>query len=94
MKDIQFPLSKRLKQARLNKGLSQRALGTAVGMDEFTASARMNHYEQGRRIPSYQTVHALADYLGLPTSYFYEDNDDIASLLESMQNLNKKQIKN
>ena len=89
----QIPLPKRLKHARLSRGISQKSLGIAIGIDEFVASARMNQYEKGIHVPTYQTVSALANYLQFPVSYFYESNDDIAKLLESMQSLNKKQLK-
>lgn len=38
---------KRLKEARLEAGLSQKRLGIAAGVDEFVVSARMNQYETG-----------------------------------------------
>lgn len=38
---------KRLKQARLSQGLSQKSLGIAVGLDEFVASTCINRYEKG-----------------------------------------------
>ncbi|HGU4535105.1 TPA: XRE family transcriptional regulator, partial [Escherichia coli] len=34
----------RLKKARLNAGLTQEQLGILVGIDECSASARMNQY--------------------------------------------------
>jgi len=36
------PLPKRLKEARLAAGLSQKQLGIAAGIDEFSASPRCN----------------------------------------------------
>ena len=38
---------KRLKEARLAAGLSQKKLGIAAGIDEFVASTRINRYEKG-----------------------------------------------
>ena len=40
-------LIKRLKEARLRSGLSQEKLGVLAGIDEASASARMNQYERG-----------------------------------------------
>jgi transcriptional regulator with XRE-family HTH domain len=40
-------LPHRLKEARLRTGLSQQKLGILAGIDEATASARMNQYERG-----------------------------------------------
>ncbi|MFW2572331.1 hypothetical protein [Legionella sp. 29fVS95] len=42
---------------------SQKKLGIAAGMDEFSASARMNHYEMARHNPDYATLKRIADVL-------------------------------
>jgi transcriptional regulator with XRE-family HTH domain len=76
------PLCKRLKEARLAVGLSQKKLGIAAGMDEFSASARMNHYEIGRHTPDYQTLKHIAKTLKLPVAYFYAETDELASLIK------------
>lgn len=43
----------RLKKARLNAGLTQEQLGILVGIDECSASARMNQYEKGKHMPDF-----------------------------------------
>lgn len=93
MKD-QTPIPKRLKQARLARKISQKSLGIAIGIDEFSASARMNQYEQGVHTPVYQTVERIARFLGYPVSYFYENNDNIAKLLEGIKAANNQKINN
>ncbi|MCV6022639.1 helix-turn-helix domain-containing protein, partial [Escherichia coli] len=40
------PLPARLKHARKQANLSQKALGIRIGMDDSSASARMNQYER------------------------------------------------
>ena len=40
-------ISRRLKQARVLAGLSQKQLGIKAGIDEFSASPRINQYERG-----------------------------------------------
>src|SRR5262249_47548553 len=40
--------ARRLKAARLGAGLTQEALGVQAGIDEFSASARINQYERGK----------------------------------------------
>ena len=40
----------RLKEARLRLGLSQEKLGVLAGIDEFSASARINQYERGKHV--------------------------------------------
>jgi transcriptional regulator with XRE-family HTH domain len=72
------PVSKRLKEARLAAGLSQKSLGIAAGMDQFSASSRMNQYETGKHVPDYHTLERIAKVLNVPTAYFYAENDKLA----------------
>lgn len=46
----------RLKQIRLERGLSQKELGKLAGIDEFVASTRINRYEQGIHEASLDTA--------------------------------------
>lgn len=71
----------RLKAARLAKGLTQEQLGILAGIDEFTASARMNRYEKGIHEPHFDIVEKIAEVLSLPTAYFYCKEDGAAELL-------------
>ncbi|HGH8161022.1 TPA: helix-turn-helix domain-containing protein, partial [Vibrio cholerae] len=45
---FQNPIPLRLKEARKKAKLSQKALGVRIGMDESSASPRMNQYEKGK----------------------------------------------
>ena len=74
-------LARRLKEARLRAGLSQERLGILAGIDEMSASARMNQYERGKHAPDWLTVQRLAAVLQVPVAYFYADDDDAAELL-------------
>ena len=72
----------RLKQARLNAGLSQKMLGIEAGIDAFVSSTRINRYELGIHRPDLLTVRKLAKVLGVPVAFFFADEDDeIAELL-------------
>ena len=72
----------RLKQARLNAGLSQKMLGIEAGIDAFVASTRINRYELGIHRPDLLTVRKLAKVLDVPVAFFFADeDDDIAELL-------------
>jgi transcriptional regulator with XRE-family HTH domain len=73
------PVARRLKEARLGAGLSQRRLGIAAGIDPGTASTRINRYERGAHIPDYSTLTAIAHVLNVPVAWFYADRDDLAS---------------
>ncbi len=81
------PLSKRLKEARLAANYSQKKLGIEAGMDQFSASARMNHYEMGRHTPDYSTLQRIATVLKLPVAYFYADSDDLATVIKEFDRL-------
>lgn len=76
------PLSKRLKEARLAAKLSQKTLGMAAGIDEFSASARMNHYEQARHAPDYSLLKRIASVLKVPVAYFYAESDELAQWIK------------
>jgi transcriptional regulator with XRE-family HTH domain len=93
--EIQPPLPKRLKEARIRLGISQKTLGTLAGIDEFSASARMNQYEKGKHAPDYAMAKRLAAVLKVPCSYLYEEDDSIATMLVSYYQLSddeRKQI--
>jgi len=74
-------LARRLKEARLKAGLSQERLGVLAGIDEMSASARMNQYERGKHAPDWLTVQRLAGVLQVPVAYLYADDDATAELL-------------
>ncbi len=71
-------MAKRLKQARTSAGLSQKQLGIAAGIDEFSASARMNQYETGKHTPDYLTLKRIGKVLKYPVAFFYAEDDWLA----------------
>ena len=85
------PVSKRLKESRLTAGLSQKSLGIAAGIDEFSASARMNQYETGKHTADYSTVSLIAKVLKMPAAYFYADTNEIATMIVYFNNPSKAQ---
>lgn len=76
-----IPFTQRLKDARKRKGLSQKDLGIAAGIDEFSSSARMNQYEKGTHTPDLTTVENIAKVLEIPTAYLFTIEDDLAELI-------------
>ena len=90
---VDSPLQKRLKEARLSANLSQKKLGIEAGMDEFSASARMNHYEKGRHTPDYSMLQRIAKVLKLPVAYFYAERDELAGLIKLFYRLKKPEKK-
>ena len=83
----QSPLPKRLKEARKITGISQKELGIQAGVDEFSASSRVNHYEKGNHSPSFVMAKRFSEVLNIPTSFLYEENDEIAAMLMLYHNL-------
>jgi transcriptional regulator with XRE-family HTH domain len=84
-------LGKRLKEARIAAGISQEALGIEAGLDEMSASTRMNRYELGKRVPDFTLMEKIAKILNVPAAYFYAVSDDEARILLTFHRLNKKQ---
>ena len=74
-------ITKRLHEARLAAGISQKQLGIAAGIDEFSASPRINQYERGVHVPDFATIERLALVLNVPTPYFYTRDDALAKLI-------------
>lgn len=52
----------RLKEARIRADLSQERLGILAGIDEATASPRMNQYERGTHAPDFSLTCKFAEY--------------------------------
>lgn len=77
------PIAKRLKEARVSAGLSQKLLGIESGIDPSSASARMNQYEKGTHVPSYAALKRIAKALDLPTCYFYAEEDALAEIIKN-----------
>ncbi|MEQ5728889.1 helix-turn-helix domain-containing protein [Providencia alcalifaciens] len=80
---------KRLKEARLAAGLSQKSLGIAAGIDEFVASTRINRYEKGVHEVDIGTAQKLADVLDVPLAYFYTQDDQLAHVVKHFNKLPK-----
>lgn len=69
----------RLREARVRQGISQEKLGVLAGIDEFSASARVNQYERGKHVPDLQMAEKLAGALNVPLPYLYAKDDKLAS---------------
>jgi transcriptional regulator with XRE-family HTH domain len=76
----------RLRQARLGAGLSQEKLGILAGIDEFSASARVNQYERGKHVPDFQMLERFAEVLATPLPYFYARDDALAEYILKFKN--------
>ena len=59
-------------------------LGVRAGIDELSASGRVNQYERGKHAPDNLTASRLAEVLNVPVAYLYCVEDDLADLLVSL----------
>ncbi|MGP4717740.1 helix-turn-helix domain-containing protein [Psychrobacter sp. T6-6] len=80
--NLQTVFTKRFKEARKAKGLTQEQLGLAIGLDEFVASTRINRYERGIHQPDFQILTLIAKTLKVPPAYFFADDALAAQILE------------
>jgi len=83
---VTSPFPKRLKEARLRAKLSQKELGIKAGLDEFSSSPRMNQYERGTHAPEFSLVKSIANVLGIPTAFFYAEEDELAKIILEFKN--------
>jgi len=89
------PIPIRLKQARQLVGISQKELGIRIGMDESSASGRMNHYEKGRHTPDVETLRKLAAELNVPLNFFLCEDDlsaELACLIAHLDDEKKRAL--
>lgn len=77
------PFPKRLKEARKAAKLTQENLGIKAGIDESSASARMNQYEKGTHAPDFSMVKSIATVLNIPTAYFFCEENQLAELIKA-----------
>ncbi|EKS6888769.1 helix-turn-helix transcriptional regulator [Enterobacter bugandensis] len=72
---------KRLKEARIQAGLTQEKLGVLAGIEESTAYSRLSQYEKGTHRPTFEQVCAFAKVLNMPECYFYTREDQFAQVV-------------
>ena len=83
----------RLKVARKAKKLSQERLGILAGIDEASASARMNQYETGKYAPDLLMATKIAEVLEVPVAYFFIEDNLMAELVTKLHFLTELQQK-
>lgn len=80
---------KRIRSFRLKRGMTQKALGMAVGFPEKTADIRIAQYESGARTPKYGLFCALAQTLEVPISAlevpYIKSRDALEQLLQALE---------
>lgn len=83
--------SVRLRAARKEKNLSQERLGILAGIDESSASARMNQYETGKHVPDFLMTTKIAEVLEVPVVYFYAEDNLMAEIILKLHLLSRSQ---
>ena len=78
--------SSRLKNARLQKGLSQRGLGLALGLSDKTVSS----YESSRSYPNLDLLIRISEILDKPVEYFISSSREIL-IREELKKIEIKQ---
>ena len=76
-----------ISSVRATPSVSVKQLGIRIGIDPASASARMNRYELGKRVPDLDLIERLAAELDLPAAFFYAEGDDEAELLVKFHRL-------
>lgn len=82
--------ARRLKEARIAAGLSQKQLGIEAGLDPSVASTRINRYELGVHKADLVIVQKLAKVLGVPVAYLYADDDGLARLIREYGQMSER----
>lgn len=83
--------ARRMKAARELLGISQMELGVRAGIEECSASARINQYERGKHAPDFLTAQHLASVLQVPTAYFYAEDVQMAELVVLFHKMQSEQ---
>lgn len=78
----------KLKIARLEKNISQRGLGLALGLSDKTISS----YESSRSYPNLELLQKISEILDKPIQYFVSDGKEIL-LNEKLESIMKEQEK-
>lgn len=77
-----YTFGRRLREARLARGMNQAALGAVLGLEEQNSAApRISRYERGDRMPDNESMAKLAEALELPVAYFHAASDLMAEAI-------------
>ncbi|WP_341271026.1 helix-turn-helix transcriptional regulator [Xanthomonas citri] len=77
-----YTFGRRLREARLARGMNQAALGAVLGLEEQNSAApRISRYERGDRMPDNESMAKLAEALELPVAYFHATSDVVAEAI-------------
>lgn len=69
------------------RGLSQRALGDALGLGKQVGSTRINRYERRAAACDMDTAARIAAELQVPLAYLFADTDELAEAILAFSRL-------
>jgi transcriptional regulator with XRE-family HTH domain len=92
--DVHTIFTRRLKKARISKGLTQAALGVRMGLASNIASTRINRYEVGTSEPDLLTSERMAKKLGVNLSWLVCTDPKLATVIEGFSKLDARQQDN
>ena len=81
-------VGQQIKYFRKQKGLSQKKLGDKIGMSQ----QQITQYENGKRIPKYETLGKLAQALGVEIYKLYNTPGDIIRYEGALEDFSEKSI--
>ena len=64
-----------------------------IGLDEYTASARISRYESGIHQPPIQIAQLMSKKLAVPLAFLYCDDDHIARVLLKLNTLSEDELR-
>lgn len=80
---------KMIRRYRVLRGMTQKALGMAVGFPQETADVRIAQYESGMRTPKQNLLCKMAQALGVPPSAIavprIRSNEELRCLLIALE---------
>jgi len=77
----------KLKQARLELGLSQRSLGLSIGLSDKTISS----YESSRSYPNLEILKKISEVLDKPIDFFLSSGSDKVIIEDQLNRMIRKQ---
>lgn len=84
-------VGRRMRSRREDLGWSQEKVGVLIGIDESSSRARISRYELGVHEPPVATARLIAEALEVPLAYLFCEDDPMAALLLSLQQLGEQE---
>ena len=69
-------IGEKIRRIRIFRGMTQKELGIALGLNEKGADNRVTQYENGYRIPKSELLEKIAEVLRSNPQNFHETNDE------------------